>query len=228
MSSTQFSFKKRRSTLSALCEFTDQLLCNMDKGNFTGALYLDLRKAFDTLNHHVLLRKLNLAGFQGSSMSLFQSYFGNRSQRTVCDDAISSPSKITIDVSQGSILGPLLFLVYIDNVHSCLEYAKLTLFADNMAICYSSSNPSILQNHLDADLQNVLDWLTQNKLILNLDKSKLIMFGDKQKLFHFRNIQLLIGDNEIEHVTTFRYLGLVLNESLSWHDHVVSLQNKLS
>ena len=73
----------------------------------------------------------------------------------------------------------------------------------------SSSNPSILQNHPDADLQNVLHWLTQNKLILNVDKSKLIIFGNKQKLCHFRNIQLLVGDNEIEHVTIFKYLGVL-------------------
>ena len=149
-------------------------------------------------------------------MSWFQSYLGNRWRRTVCDDVIWSPSKITLGVPQGLILWPLLFLVYVDNVHSCLEYAKLALFADDMEMYDLSSNPSILQNHLDADLQNVLHWLTQNKLILNVDKFKLLIFGNKQKLCHFRNIQLLVGDNEIEHVTTFKYLGVhvVLNESL--------------
>ena len=97
--------------------------------------------------------------------------------------------------------GPLLFLVYIDNVHPCLEYAKLTLFADDMEIYYSSSNSSILEK--DADLQNVLHWLTKNKLILNEDKSKLMIFGKKLKLCHFRNVQLLVGDSEIEHVINF-------------------------
>ena len=112
----------------------------MDSGQVTGAVFLDLRKAFDTVDHLILVHKLKNLGVTGKSLAWFNSYLTGRCQQTVCGDAISPPANIIMGVPQGSILGPLLFLVYINGIQSVLQHSKMTMFADDMAFyCPESS-----------------------------------------------------------------------------------------
>ena len=133
LSQSQFGFRKGRSTSTALIDFTDRILENMDSGQVTGAVFLDLRKAFDTVDHLILVHKLKNLGVTGKSLAWFNSYLTGRCQQTVCGDAISPPANIIMGVPQGSILGPLLFLVYINGIQSVLQHSKMTMFADDMA-----------------------------------------------------------------------------------------------
>lgn len=159
LTKAQYGFRHKTSTTSALIKFTDNILNNMDNGKLSGVIFLDLKKAFDTVNHDILIKKLQKLGVSGSTLQWFNSYLRGRTQRTVCGNEISEIKRISIGVPQGSILGPLLFLVYINDVQNVTKHTSLTLFADDMALSYASTCSSDIQNKLNADLQSIAIWL---------------------------------------------------------------------
>ena len=225
---SQFGFRQKRSTSTALIAFTDQILESMDKGSLTGAVFLDLPKAFDTVDHPLLINKLKSLGVTGKSLAWFHSYLSCRIQRTMCNNALSPPAKITTGVPQGSILGPLLFLVYINGIQSVLNHSKMTMFADDMAFyCHDNSSTNI-QSKLNADLAAITSWLRDNKLTLNVIKSKFMIIGSRAKLNQFSDIALVANNDRLEKVTKFKYLGVTINQHLSWHDHIEQLQRQVA
>ena len=151
-SQSQFGFRLKRSTSTALIAFTDQVLESMDKGCVTGTVFLDLRKAFDTVDHLLLINKLKSLGVAGKSLEWLRSYLSGLVQQSMCVNALSPSAKITMVVPQGSILGPLLFLVYINGIQSELQHSKMTMFADDMVFYCHENSPTNLQSKLNADL----------------------------------------------------------------------------
>ena len=144
LSQSQFGFPQKRSTSTALITFTDQILESMDKGYVTGAVFLDLRKAFDTVDHVLLINKLKGLGVAGKSLAWFRSYLSGRTQQKMCENELSPPAKITVGVPQGNILGPLLFLVYINGIQSVLKHSRMTMFADDLAFYCHENSPTDL------------------------------------------------------------------------------------
>ncbi|CAB3984748.1 Hypothetical predicted protein [Paramuricea clavata] len=209
LTSTQFGFRANRSTEMALTNFTDDILKHMDNKQVTGVVYLDLKKAFDTVNHQVQMKKLKRIGVQGQTLCWFQSFLSNRSQQTIIANSLSESLKITVGVPQGSILGQLLFIIYIN---------------DDIAMFCPASTAVELQAKLDFDLQGVMNWLRNNKLLLNVPKSKLMIIGNSRKLKEFANIQLIANDTPLERVQNFKYLGVVIDENLSWKSHIEKLR----
>ena len=228
LSQSQFGFRLKRSTSTALIAFTDQVVESMDKGCATGTVFLDLRKAFDTVDHLLLNNKLKSPGIAGKSLEWFNSYLSGRVQQTMCVNALSPPAKITMGVPQDSILGPLLFLVYINGIQSELQHSKITMFADDMAFYCHENSPTNLQSKLNADLAAITSWLHDNKLTLNVTKSKFMVIGGRNKLSQFNDIALVANNDQLENVTKFKYLGVIINQHLTWHDHIEQLQSKIA
>ena len=129
---------------------------------------------------------------------------------------------------QGSILGPLFFLVYINGIQSELQHSKMTLFADGMAFYCHENLPTNLQSKLNADLAAITSWLHDNKLTLNVTKSKFMVIGGRNKLSQFNDITLVADSDQLENVTKFKYLGVIINQHLTWHDHIEQLQSKIA
>ena len=144
-------------------------------------------------------------------------------------NALSPQAKITMEVPQGSILGPLLFLVYINGIQFELQHSKMTMLADDMAFYCHENSPTNLQSKLNADLAAVTSWLHDNKLLtLNVTKSKFMVIGGRNKLSQFNDIALVANNDQLENVTKFKYLGVIINQHLTWHDHIEQLHSKIA
>ena len=212
----QFGFRNKMSTTSALLKFTDSLLESMDEGRVSGVVYLDLRKAFDTVDHSLLLLKLTEYGVSKACLKWFRSYLSQRSQQTSVGDALSSKRSVTIGVPQGSVLGPLLFLVFINNLPLSVKYSNKILFADDTAIYCSRKNCNEIQNKMNEDLALVKKWLNDNRLTLNVTKSKFVLVGGKQQLKRFQDLSLKIEEDELSRESSYNYLGITINENMTW------------
>lgn len=155
----------------------------MDNGFITGAVFLDLSKAFDTVDHQILLKKPHCLGQNNNSMEWFKSYLSDREQVTSIGGCLSSLRPVTVGVRpQGSIRGPLLFTIYVNDLPRCLKYCKIILHADNTLIYYSAKSTQDIQSFLNKDLESALLWLRSNLLTLNCSKSVFLLFGSKRRL----------------------------------------------
>ena len=228
ISTKQFGFRPKLSTTSALTSFADEVLLHMESGELCGAVFLDLTKAFDTVDHNILLSKLSAIGVSHSTLQWFKSYLSHRKQRTACSNAVSDPLPMTFGVPQGSILGPLLFLVYINDLPLAIKNCEVTLYADDTVLYYFAKEPHHLADALNDDLLKVAQWLHGNKLTLNLTKTKSMIIGSKRKLVGISSLLLSIFDTDINSVTSFKYLGVMLSSTFTWSDHVEYISSKVN
>ena len=224
----QFGFRQGLSTESALTSFADEVLLNMEQGKLCGAVFLDLTKAFDTVDHRILLRKLSKIGLCENSLQWFRSYITDRKQRTCCGNELSDELPVTHGVPQGSILGPLLFVIYINDLPSVLDACQASLYADDTVIyCYGSSSQELTEK-LNQDLLAVAKWLNEHKLTLNLDKTKCMLIGSNKKLQRKIALTVSIFDHCINNVTCFKYLGILISSDFSWTNHVEYMAGKVN
>ena len=182
LSSCQSGFRSLHSTLTALLEATNSWSVNIDNGFLNGVVFIDLKKAFDTIDHEIILRKLSYFGADQATAKWFQSYLSNRTQRCNVNGNLSSASTVTCGVPQGSILGPLLFLMYINDLPNCLRVAAPRMFADDTSITLSAKTVADLKLAVTSELNNLTCWLRANKLSLNVAKTELIIIGSRQRL----------------------------------------------
>ena len=207
----------------------------LDSGEIPISIFLDLSKAFDTLDHDILLYKLNCYGVNGTSLNWFKSYLTNRHQYVQFDDISSKTRPIQTGVPQGSILGPLLFIIYVNDMHKASSKFESILYADdttlvNSLCCFQQNNASSsksISTNINNELDKVHDWLAANKLSLNISKTKFMIFHFPQRKIKL-DINLKIVDSPIERKENFEFLGLTVHENLHWSDHICKISNKLA
>lgn len=214
----QFGFRSSYSTDLALTHLTDSLISSLNDGLISAGVFIDLSKAFDTIDHKIMLAKLHHYGIQGIALSWFEDYLSNRKQFTTCKQKDSSMKDITHGVPQGSILGPLLFLIYVNDLHHCSSKLSFTLFADDTTILFSHSDLPTLAEELNSELVKVSSWFSTNKLSLNSHKTKYMIFSKSKSTINDANIS--INHVPIERVHSTKFLGVVIDDKLSWTQHI--------
>lgn len=224
----QHGFRPQHSTTSALSIFADDILWNMDKGKICGAVFLDLSKAFDTINHTILLNKLSDIGVCNGDLAWFNSFLSSRFLRTACGPELSDSLECNMGVPQGSILGPLLFIVYINNLPSVVDHVQVSLYADDTVLYYFSSSVNDVEARLNADLEKIGDWLINNYLTLNTSKSKVMLIGSKRKLCNVDSISVQVYNNIVEKVEQFKHLGVTFSSDMTWSNHVDQISAKIN
>ena len=225
--------ENNQSTDLAALELIDRILISLDKMETPFSIFIDLSKAFDTLNHSILLHKLHYYGFTGSAHDLIESYLSNRTQYVDINGTVSDSLMINTGVPQGSILGPLLFLIYMNDIANSSLLFNFLLYADDTTLSNSleivisehASYASILTK-INRELTSVSTWLKANKLSINVDKSKYMIFHAPQKKVPILQIQ--IDGKDVERVFEFNFLGLTINENLNWKSHTNKIASKIS
>ena len=205
----------------------------MDKGQYTAMIFVDLKKAFDTVNHEILLKKLEKYGVTGSENAWFASYLCNRRQLCRVNGVSSGLDDINCGVPQGSCLGPLLFMIYINDLPFSLQSCQVTMYADDTTLSHSSKNITDLNENLNRDLCNLKQWLQGNKLSLNLIKTQAMVVGSRPNLKKISDKKLqpptfVIDDSQIEIVEKAKYLGVQLDQHLVWDEHARYVCTKVS
>ena len=188
---------------------------------------LDLQKAFDTVDHNILLMKLEAIGLQPMAVNWFKSYLTNRHQCVDIGGTLSNPADITCGVPQGSILGPLLFLIYVNDITASVN-CKLLLYADDSALIVADKSLTVIEHRLSRELESIREWLIDNRLSLHLGKTESILFGSKRKLKNNKTIQVQCGNESLTCKSNVKYLGLILDQSLNGEitvDNVVKKSN---
>ena len=225
---SQYGFRANHSTELAAIENIDIVIDAMEKGDLPLNIFLDLSKAFDTIDHDILLYKLFNYGIRGNSYNLCKSYLSNRHQYVQLNEVKSKMSLIKTGVPQGSILGPLFFLIYINDFHRSTNMFKFIIYADDttLSAVISFNNLSATENLINMELKKISNWLKINKLSLNAKKTKFMNFHTVNK--RVQNFHLLLDSQEIESVNTFDYLGITLDKHLSWKPHIEKISKKIS
>ena len=225
---SQYGFRSGHSCESAMCELIGNIAKNQEEGLHTIGVFIDLSKAFDTLDHKILLQKLYRYGIRGTCLNWFTSYLEQRQMRAKCtiDDhtVYSQYYDIEYGTPQGSCLGPLLFLVFINDIYTSITYSSILLFADDTTILHRHRNLRYLKWCVEEDMRGLVDWLKANKLTINLDKTEVVLFSKDKTQIH---IELEMEHKAIKSSTWVKFLGLWIDNTLSWKKHLGTLLIKL-
>ena len=213
LAKTQSGNRKLHSTETALLGVTDELLQAIDDRKISALVLLDMSKAFDSIRHDILLQKLQALGVSSQSLNWFHSYLVGRSQRVRIHDAISDALPLKYGVPQGSILGPVLFTIYVNDLLSVPTHCKSACYVDDskLYLSFPSSDISTAIDNLNADLECVSRWCCQNSLLINPDKTKVLMIGTPQLLHKLPTVSVRMLRKEITPVTVAKDLGIYID-----------------
>ena len=214
--------KKKRELL------IEEITSSLDQGHYVVSLFLDLSKAFDTVNHQILLNKLKFYGLQQSEYNRFQAYLSKRKQQVYVNGVASDSCVISTGVPQGSILGPLLFIIFINDLPKISTFFSTRLYADDTSLTDSGCDLDSLLCEINNHLPAVYDWLCSNKLTLNLTKTKYIIFMPRQKESYNLYPPLTVANVYFDKSSGVKYLGVYIDCHLTWHDHIDYICGKIS
>ena len=224
---SQYGFRKKHSTNLATIELVTKILQAIDNSEYTIGVFLDLAKAFDTVNHEILLKKLEHYGIRGIALEWFKNYLTNRKQIIKYKSEKSESLTIKCGVPQGSVLGPLLFLIYMIDISRSSEILSIILFADDTNLFFSHKNLFTLNETMNRELSKIASWLSANKLSLNIKKTHFIIFKSRGKKSN-QHVSIIINNQEIEQVKCTKFLGLYIDDEFTWKYHIDQVASKIS
>lgn len=225
----QFGFRQKHTVENAIHKILTDIYSDFNNGEYGLGVFVDLSKAFDTLDRVILLEKLEFYGVKDVELRWVQSYFFARQQYVVFEEGKSSISNVNCGVPQGSIIGPLMFIIYINDIINSSNVAKYVMFADDTNIFMSSSNLRLLYNTMNSEMAKICKWFSANKLTLNTDKTQYMIFHRHKKKIHPETISdLYVNGNKIKRVSVTKFLGVWMDENLVWGEHVRQVVLKVS
>lgn len=223
----QFGFQRGKCTYDAIANFTEYLYENLNLKKHIVGVFIDLRKAFDTVKHDILLRKLYVYGIRGLAHRWFESYLSNRTQCVRIGSFKSKSLSVTSGIPQGSVIGPLLFLIYINDLPRISENAHFTLFADDTTIAFAHSNYSDAVSTMCSYLERLNEWTINNRLSLNADKTSAMLFTNRMNSVE-TPIILRVANVTIDLFASVKFLGVIIDHKLNFSSHINSICTKLS
>ena len=229
----QYGFISQHSTALALGNFTNRWLLSFYRACKRSVIFLDIKKAFDTVDHQILIQKLDHYGLQGNELDFIESYLENRQQCCQIEGYTSSMRGSCCGVPQGSILGPLLFILYMNDLPSAVPDVDITMYADDTTIDTAFRTVGEIKQPLLLAFFKLCQWLDKNKLSLNLVKTVFMILGTNYRLRDLDSDPastpyiLSVGNIEIKRVKSTKYLGLIVGDTLSWSDHINHISMKI-
>ena len=246
----QFGFRKKHSTYMAIIELVDKVTSAVEKNESTLGIFLDLSKAFDTIDHDILLYKLEYYGFRGIVLNWFKSYLENRKQFVRYQSCDSEYKNIKCGVPQGSILGPLLFILYVNDITTTTSLLDVILFADDTTLLYSHPDIPSKINLINNELRETSNWFKGNKLSVNASKTNYMMLGTSHMTYKYIDVNKYCDANDtdnatnersskqkinviwdsvsLERVESTKFLGIIIDENLTWKKHIDVISKTIS
>ena len=231
----QYGFREKHTTIHPILHLLNQCAVNNNSTTklFTLSIFCDLSKAFDVISPDILLNKLNYYGIRGVANRWFASYLSNRKQFVKFEDIQSDTECINCGVPQGSILGPLLYLIYVNDIYKCTN-ASILSFADDTSLIISDTNLITLYERANVAMRSLFNWFCANRLSLNPLKTKYMVFKDGSKKCDFTGLNVMIDGVALEQIgsqftnKTTKFLGIYMDDSLTWKHHLTHVNNKIS
>ena len=223
----QFAYLKLHSTQMCLHRLIDDILENINDKEKTALCFLDIKKCFDTIDHNILLYKLQKYGIRNYELLWFKSYLVNRSQKVFHNGAESQKRSINIGVPQGTILGPILFLLYVNDLSNVVSNAQINIYADDVVIYSSNKCINQLQQSMQTTMTAVHKWYQYNKLSLSLDKCTTMVINNNLKN-RVTDFKIYLGSEVLNHVYSMKYLGVVIDDKLKWTEHILNITKKIN
>ena len=223
----QFGFRPIYSTTLALIEFIDRVRRLMDQGNYVLSIFIDFTKAFDTVDHDILLDKMDRIGIRGHANDFFRTYLKTRQQYTEINGCKSSLRNVSCGVPQGSVLGPLFFLIYINDLYRAVCNDSVLLFADDTSLSVYNQKLNAVISKAKSQFSNLLRWCICNKLTINYDKTYFVLFHARNKSVPIDFGRIVIDGIVINRAKSVKYIGMIIDENLNWNEHVNSLCKSL-
>lgn len=227
----QGGFRPNMGTYDTINTFLTYINEGLNDKQDTAAIYYDLTKAFDTIDHTVLLAKLEGAGIKGLCLKLLQNYLSDRKQCCKANNHVSKFNKITCGVPQGSTLGPLLFIIYANDIVKYVTNVESSLYADDTACYIRGTDYDSLNRELNISAKAFKGWCNQNRLTINLTKSKTMVFSNqprKKANDLKKKIKIIIDGVELQNVAEYKYLGIIIDECLNYNSHINMIKQKVS